>query len=187
MGGRNSFANSVFNPGNVWGWDGHNGGGRPNYTASPEWISQMQTQQFLADQARQQNQMQNAAIQAEQQAIKNAQIQNAQSAQNQGEQQAKQQLGMENQSQQATDAGALAAEQKIAQGAGNAATGGAYNLPNAQANQLSNLRGAASGLPQTLANQAGNKIPEVNPAGNQLGSLSNTIQTTNQNKQFGGY
>ena len=191
MGGRNSFASQVFNPGNMYGWNGKKGGNASplanGFTASPEWIQQVQMMQFLSNQANQQQNMQNEALAAERQAIKNAQIQNAQSAQNQGEQQAKQQLGLENQSQQAKDAGQLAAEQKIAQGAGTAATGGAYNLPNAQANQLSNLRGAAAGLPQTAANQAGSGMPPMNPAGNQIGNSENTIQPTNQGKQFGGY
>ena len=184
MGGRNSFANNVFNPHNMWGWNGHKGG---SMTPSPELIQQMQMQQFLSNQANQQQNMQNQAMAAERRAIKNAQMQNAQSRASEGAQKAEQQLGLENQAQQAKDAGQLAAEQKMAQGAGTAATGGAYNLPNAQANQLSNLRGAAAGLPQTAANQAGSQMPPMNPATNELGNTGNSIQPTNQGKQFGGY
>ena len=70
MGGRNSFASSVFNPNNMYGWNGKKGGNASplanGFTASPEWIQQVQMQQFLSNQATQQQQLQNQAIQAEQ-------------------------------------------------------------------------------------------------------------------------
>jgi len=167
------------------------GGSTGSNQAQSDSANQMAQEQmwigYLKQQQQQQSAMQAAAMKAQQQAIKDAQINASQSSQLEGEQRAQQQLGLQNSFQQAQDATAM---NNLKTATANAPTGGAFNFNLAQQNQLSNL-GAAGGLPPSAANQAGSMMPTINPAATTAANLGtgarNQIQSPAVGKTLGGY
>ena len=167
------------------------GGSTGSNQAQSDSVNQMAQEQmwigYLKQQQQQQGAMQAAAMKAQQQAIKDAQINAAQSSQLEGTQRAQQQLGLQNSYQQMQDSSAM---NNLKTATANSPTGGAYNFNLAQQSQLSNL-GAAGGLPPSAANQAGSMMPTINPAASTAANLGtgarNQIQSPAVGKTLGGY
>jgi hypothetical protein len=117
---------------------------------------------FLADMQNQQNAQSAAAAEAQRQALMQSQIVSGQQSQLQGEQSAKQDLATANSMQAIRDANALLASQQAQATAGQQATGGGFDVNEAQQEALANMGAAQSMLPTTPANVMAPATP-VNP------------------------
>jgi len=164
---------------------GSKGGGQSGQSGYNQ--DQAMWMQYLQQQQLQNTAAQQAALQAEQQAVRRAQKTAAQGAELEGEQRAQQQLGLQNAYQQMQDATAM---HNLKTATANAPTGGGFNLNAAQQNQLSNLS-TAGGLPPNAANLAGSTMPTMNPAATTAANLGtsskNQIQSPAVGKTLGGY
>ena len=145
----------------------------------------------MAQQQAQAQASQQAALVAQERALRNSQVQAAHQAGTQGSQLAEQQLGLANQKQQAMDASAVAANQAVQNASGTAATGGAYDPNVAKQTAMSNLGAVAGQLPNTQANVAGSNVPAKNPAATTAGSMTPTANNFTvpslQGIKLGGY